>query len=331
MTNEPAVLLGLEDVRNLHEEEIERLLVSGLDDGRLADRAARYHLATGGKRLRAYLPVWLATNLGAGVQDALAFGAGLELLHNATLVHDDLQDGDTHRRGVPAVWTRWGAPQAINVGNALFFHGLSALMRSLLVAELLPAVDDAMLRVIGGQALEFQLQRPVGDPDRVDPSLASWCEMAGGKTGALFGACLRAGAVAARAPGALVEAAAGLGERLGLLFQVQDDLLDLVGDKGREQRATDIAEGKISYPVAWSIAFAAPAAVERLMAIVTAPRAETTSAMIAEAVSLLHDVGAVSATVEWLRTEERLATEDPVARLLPGLVDRLLAPVRHVM
>lgn len=323
--------LELDEIRARFGAEISRRLEESVGGSDFIDAAARYHLATGGKRLRALLPVWVCANLGGDPSDALDLGVGLELLHNATLVHDDLQDGDTHRRGRPAVWTRWGAAQAINVGDALFFRGLSRVASAPRGLAFVPQALAAMSDVIGGQALEFQLQLPTSDPDHLAPSLASWERMAAGKTAALFAACIGAGVVAAGLDEAARGAAGRFGRRVGLLFQVQDDLLDLVGDKGRGQRATDIAEGKISFPVAWAVEHGDAEAVARLLEIVRSPRAETSPPMVEEALALLNRLGAIEATIAWIRAESAQADADPLAAAVPRLVARLLDPVRHVL
>jgi len=321
----------IDDIRARLSPALEELLLEGLTSARLIDEAARYHLQSGGKRLRGLLPAWICENMGAPTHDALKIGAGLELLHNATLVHDDLQDGDTHRRGAPAVWSRWGAAQAINVGNVLFFHGLRLIQSTDCAAEILPAVHDAMQRVIEGQALEFQLQLPPDAPYHLPTRLSAWTEMASGKTAALFAVCLRAGVIAAGGTKDEVMAASQYGERVGLLFQVQDDLLDLVGDKGRETPATDIAEGKVSFPVAWAAEHGDAARVSRLLAIVRTPREDTTRAMVHEALGLLEDTGAIAHTIAHVRETATGALANPVGRLVPGLVERMLEPIRHVL
>ena len=89
----------------------------------LMSSMADYHLATGGKRLRALLPPWVCASLGApeALETAITLGVGLELLHNGTLVHDDVQDGDALRRGEPTVWRRWSvASWKSNCGASAF-------------------------------------------------------------------------------------------------------------------------------------------------------------------------------------------------------------------
>ncbi len=292
-------------------------------EGVLAE-AMGYHVGAGGKRLRALLPPWLAASLGAGasaVDEAIDLGVGLELIHNGTLVHDDVQDGDTTRRGQPAVWVRWGMPQAINVGTTMICLGLARILRTSVGAEVASVTNRAIIDVVGGQAAEFVLQTAPR------PSVPAWEAMASGKTGALFRACYDAGARAARVSSEDASALSAFGAALGVFFQLQDDLLDLVGDKGREVPATDLAEGKISYPVAWAAEHAPSQSAARLLAIVHAPRAETSFAMVAEGLQLLHATGAIDAAVSSLRARAAALGSEPWAALTPGLIARVLEPV----
>ena len=86
-------------------------------EGSLLRRMANYHMQSEGKRLRAILPLLVAEALGVDPGRVVPFAAACEMLHNASLVHDDLQDGDSIRRGQPAVWRKFGTPQAINLGT----------------------------------------------------------------------------------------------------------------------------------------------------------------------------------------------------------------------
>jgi hypothetical protein len=126
--------------------ELEQRLGESVSATGLVGEMLNYQLASRGKRLRALLPVWGAANLGGCPEDALDVGVGLELLHNATLVHDDLQDGDRYRRGVATVWHRWGAPQAINAGNALVFESFARIGRAPAGARVMRTVSHLMLR-----------------------------------------------------------------------------------------------------------------------------------------------------------------------------------------
>lgn len=304
-----------------------RLLASVAGDGVLFE-AARYHLETGGKRLRGLVPPWIAANVaGADADAALDLGVAFELIHNGTLVHDDVQDGDTHRRGAPTVWARYGMPQAVNVGTTLLFLGVAQVLRAPRGGDVIGDVNLAILDIVAGQALEFELQ------GHAHPTTGIWDRMATGKTGALFSACFLAATHSAGQPLDEVARARSYGARLGLFFQLQDDLLDLIGDKQRDVPATDIAEGKVSWPVAWAAERAAahPDQVARLMTIVRLPRAETTSDHIAEALGILHDLGAIRAGMTRVAALGRELETHPTNALVPGLVERVLDPIRHAL
>lgn len=311
--------------------EVEARLLAALDGWEALTHMGRYHMETGGKRLRALLPALVAANAGGDAEDALELGVGIELIHNATLVHDDLQDGDEVRRKKPAVWRAFGATQAINLGDALFFLGLERVSLAPAGPGLLGAVSRAVTRVVGGQSMEFQLQLPSGDPLHMAATLESWEAMARAKTGALFGLCCQAGAAAAGRGAGEAEELRAYGEDAGLLFQVQDDYLDLIGDKGRARPGSDLAEGKLSFPVVWALEAGGGADATRLLEIVRTPRPETPDAWVDEGLALLERVGALDATARWLRQRRDALADASVARWVPGLVERFLAPVRHAL
>lgn len=300
-------------------------------DRGLLGRMMAYHLGTGGKRLRGLIPIWVCARLGGSPEAGLDAGAGVELLHNATLIHDDLQDGDVVRRGLPTVWKRWGAPQAINAGDAMFFDGIACLAAAAQAADLVPRACAAVTRCINGQAMEFQLQSRTQEAEPLAATPSNWERMARGKTGALLGLCFAAGGLAAGRHGGEVDRLASFGEELGLLFQVQDDLLDLVGDKGREVQATDIAEGKLSFPVVWAYANASAASATELRRIVSLARDETSPAEVARGLAILRETGAIEATAGWLRAARDRALATHEAQVVPGLVERFLAPIQHAL
>lgn len=322
---------GFDRARARWMDRLEARIAEAIADDTLLGPMLAYHFSTGGKRIRALLPPWVCDELGGDGASALDLGAGLEILHNATLIHDDIQDGDALRRGAPTVWSRWGVAQGINTGDSLFFLGLGLVARAPAGPGLLGPVCDALQEVVRGQVMEFQLQRPPGDPEGLAPSWAHFRAMAEAKTGALFGACLMSGAAAAGADDAQRAAFYRFGLSIGLLFQVQDDYLDLVGEKGRELRGADLAEGKLSFPVVWALEHAPPETSAALMEILRLPRAQTTPADVGRALGMLDRCGALAATAAWLRARRDEALADPCAQRLPGLIDRFLAPVVHAL
>src|SRR6185437_3167843 len=151
------------------------------------------------------------------------------------------------------------------------------------------------------------------------------------KTGAFFSACLQGAAIAAGAGERAIEEGATFGQKLGLLFQAQDDYLDLVGEKGRRTRGSDLTEGKLSFPVAWVYEHAPRAESTALRRIVELPREEKTPERIEEAIALLERTGALGATASFLGDLFDEALGHPLSESFPGLAARLLAPVAHAM
>ena len=159
------------------------VLMAELAGPNRAGQMAREHLDTGGKRLRAQLALEVSHALGCCAQEAVPWAAAVELLHNATLVHDDVQDGDTERRGHPTTWARHGTAQAINVGDLLLmlpFLAIARLPRGVARAGLSEDLARAACDVVRGQALELDLL-----PERRFDA-DSYRTAVRGKTGALL-------------------------------------------------------------------------------------------------------------------------------------------------
>jgi len=229
-------------------------------------RMMRYHLgwedargrpteAAGGKALRPSLCLWACEALGGDPRKSLAAAAALELTHNFSLVHDDIQDADRERRHRPTLWAVWGQGQAINAGDSLLILARLALLR-MLDAGLEPAavvracriLDGACLSMIEGQCLDLEFE------ERARVSVEEYLEMIEKKSGALFGAALRLGALTAGAEEALGERFGRAGLLLGTAFQVRDDLLGVWGrrDVTGKPEAADIRRRKKTLPVLYA-------------------------------------------------------------------------------
>jgi geranylgeranyl diphosphate synthase type I len=226
----------------------------------------RYHLgwedaqgrpteSSGGKALRPSLCFWACEALGGDRRMGLPAAAALELTHNFSLVHDDIQDGDRERRHRPTVWAVWGQGQAINAGDSLLMLSRLVLLR-LADAGLEPAavvracriLDEACLAMIEGQCLDLEFE------ERAQVSLDEYLVMIEKKSGALFGAALHLGALAAGADEALGERFGRAGRLLGAAFQVRDDLLGVWGrpDVTGKPQAADIRRRKKTLPLLYA-------------------------------------------------------------------------------
>ncbi len=209
--------------------------------GRLATMGAE-QISGGGKRLRARLALAASNVLGAAEPDAVAWAAAVELLHNATLVHDDVQDGDRMRRGRAALWAVHGVAQAVNAGDFLLMLPFRALreVSDEYRGDLCLTLADYAIATVSGQVDELDL---LGDR-RLD--WESYVGASAGKTGAMFALPIAGAAVlAGRSRDAAARLAAPFVD-LGIAFQIYDDVLDLYGDKGREAPGSDLYEGKMS-------------------------------------------------------------------------------------
>lgn len=186
---------------------------------------------------------------------ASSAAAAIELIHNFSLVHDDIQDNSGLRRGRRTVWVKWGAPMAINVGDALFVIANQAILD---LAEYYPAeivvkaagiLNENCLDLTRGQFLDMSYE------ERKDLNLTDYWPMINGKTSALFSACTHIGALLGYANDTRLEAYRLFGYHLGLAFQVQDDILGIWGDETLtgKSAASDLVEGKNSLPVLFAL------------------------------------------------------------------------------
>jgi len=311
----------LNDWRSHHGAAIDACLLESVTpdpSGGLLEAMITRHLASGGKRLRAFLPLTICEALDVDPVRAIPLGAASEMIHNATLVHDDLQDGDTHRRGQPTVWHIEGMPQAVNCGDAMFQLGTRLIGRvdagPALKQRLMALQVDCTLQVIGGQTREFGLKSASRTPSSED-----YLEVVRGKTGGLFKLPIAGAALLCGRDDATVEAMKKVADDMGIVFQIQDDLLDVVADKGRERRGEDLAEGKQSFLVVHALEHGDPTDVQRLLTILETPREETTDAHIEEGVSLLEKSGSLAAGRHALRARIDSITQRTEALGEPAL------------
>ena len=208
-----------------------------------------------GKRIRPTLSLLACEALGGDVKAALPAAAAVELVHNFSLIHDDIQDGNSERHNRPTVWWVWGPAQAINAGDGMHALARLALLRQtgegMSPERTLKAVgllDQACLRLCEGQYLDLTYQ------ERVDISQDAYFKMVEGKTAALISCAAELGAVMSSAEEPVVQAMAQFGAKLGTAFQIRDDILDLWGqqDTGKPL-AGDILNKKKSLPIVYAI------------------------------------------------------------------------------
>ncbi len=314
-------------------DEVEALMIQ-LAAGDRLDRCgamAVEHLSAGGKRIRARLALAAAAALGVAPEAAVGWAAANELLHNASLVHDDIQDGDRVRRGHATVWARHGVNQAINAGDLL-------LMLPVLAVSHVPASGDVKFALaslvssyaaetVRGQSLEMSL---LGSRRM---TRADYDRAARGKTASLFALPVHGAAVLA---GHDADEAAAIGATfadIGLLFQIADDVLDLDGDKGRPA-ASDVRQGRVSALVVEHLRVY-PEDEPWLFTLLNIPAAHTTDAVVDLVRQRFRLGGALDESMERVYELARNVLESPVLSRHPALrqvaddlVSKVLQPLR---
>jgi geranylgeranyl diphosphate synthase, type I len=237
-----------------------RAAVRGMDPTSAA--MASYHLgwtdsdgrpleADGGKSLRPALALLSAQAAGAPAEVGVPGAVAVELVHNFSLIHDDVMDRDEERRHRPTVWSIWGVPSAILTGDAMLIAAQHILLDSASphAGAALRLLLDATRDLIGGQAEDLDFE------SRTEVSLEDCQEMTAGKTGALLSASAAIGAVLAGAPARTTDALARYGDHVGAAFQLVDDLLGIWGDPAVTGKPvlSDLRSGKKSLPVTYAL------------------------------------------------------------------------------
>ena len=206
----------LERRRDRVEERLVEVL-DGVEPEELAEEVRHVTLA-GGKRVRPTVTVLVCETLGGDPEDATDFAVGIELVHNASLVVDDIIDESDVRRGTPSAWAEFGHGAAIIASDGLLGEAFALFSAD---ERAMQAVAEAMVQLGEGEATEL-----VEQPD----DEAAYRELARRKTGALFRAAAELGAIAADADAYTVEAFGQYAERVGVAFQMRDDVLDATSD-----------------------------------------------------------------------------------------------------
>ena len=230
-----------------HKEVVEGIIqenLSKIQQERL--RGAMSHLFTGGgKRLRAIMPRLVGDAVGNGHQGHYTLGACIEIIHNFTLVHDDIMDQDPIRRGLDAVHVAYDDPTAINAGDAMLALGFEMLADSSHIEDsqlrhVVSAIGQMVRHVAEGQQEDFEFE------ERDSVSEDEYISMIAGKTSAMFETCAETGAILAGADSETVANMANWGLNLGLCFQIMDDYIDMTSDTETlgKPAGSDIVQGK---------------------------------------------------------------------------------------
>jgi octaprenyl-diphosphate synthase len=254
---------------------------------RAAHEAATHLLSLGGKRLRP-ICVALATKLGGGFDErARSVSIAVELVHAATLLHDDVIDAADTRRGEPTARAMWGNALSIYAGDWLLIEALRRVA-TVGMPDLLTTLLGVIDEMIASESLQLESK------GKLDIDRARWRRVAEGKTAALFRWGMRAGGRVAGLSDDEIASLERYGTHLGVAFQATDDVLDFEGDPARTGKAlfTDLREGKATYPLILAVE-REPGSAAMLRALVE-PSEGDLGARRSEVLALLERTGALA-------------------------------------
>jgi len=299
------------------EDEILRLVGDHDESTRGLYEMVRYHLGldgsgSAGKRMRPLLGLLAYASITGEYEPALPGAAAVELGHNFSLIHDDIEDSDVERRHRPTLWSLHGIPQAINTGDAVFVLSRIALHRltdlgfsDTKVLRLMRLYDETCLALCEGQYIDIWTS---GHDDPMTVEL--YFDMIGRKTAALISAAIEAGALLATDDEGVIARYRAFGWALGLAFQLNDDLLGIWGEEATTGKAaSDIAKHKKTLPILYAFEQAGSTDHRRLGEVYRDPN--PSAADIAEVVAILERTGARAYT----RGQARRYRDEALAEL----------------
>ncbi len=289
------------------EKSLDKYL-SGGDHAGLRD-AMRWIPMAGGKRLRPVLAMMVGEAVAGerGVKAALPLGVALEVVHNFTLVHDDIMDRSSLRRGRVTVHKKWGEPVAINAGDALFALSIEVALDTpgpdRTRVEILREVAQMVRGIAEGQQLDMDFERAR------TVTRGQYLKMVEHKTSYMFATGAFCAARAAGASPRVAESLRTYGRRMGNSFQIQDDILDCLADQAAFGKPVgkDIRNGKRTLLAIDALATLRGAELKRFRAVLG--KQEASDREVAEAIALVESCGALRRTRAFAEREGRAAVD----------------------
>ena len=273
-----------EQIENLHEGVLYAL---GLDSDDISFR---------GKRLRPALGMIVCEALGGKQEDVLPFASAIEIFHNFTLVHDDIEDGDNQRRNRPCVYKKFGMPHGINIGDFMLVKVFRPLVNTAfkdydpeITQQLLLLLLETLEHTHIGQALDMNALAS----DYI--SREDYFRLVTEKTGYCLAAPMNAAVIVTKSKKNICDSLMKYAAAIGPLFQIRDDVIDLTEGKGREIRGSDIKEGKRSFLAAHVSEKCSSSERKDLYSILNAPRDETSDEDVKYVRSLFEKYGTFEA------------------------------------
>ncbi|MHA2407460.1 MAG: polyprenyl synthetase family protein [Candidatus Ranarchaeia archaeon] len=287
----PAFLPILTKKIEIISTELEKIFL-GKEPQRNFYSAMKYALSSGGKRIRPALCLVVYEGFTGKWKEALPFALALEIIHNMTLVHDDIMDGDRTRRDQDSIWVKFGIAHGINIGDGMYSLALEQITKADYSPEMKEALfalaNSTAMLIFEGQAMDVDLR----DFDEVTEE--TYLQSVRQKTGVLIAAAVSGGAIIAKALSKEQEALRQYGINIGMAFQIRDDIIDLTEGKGRGgEIGCDIKEGKKSLITIHALMHANEAEKEKLLHILRQEREKTTQAEVDWVISLYKKLNSI--------------------------------------
>ncbi len=224
---------------------VEDALYSNIDTNvKVLDEVIRYLVSSGGKRIRPLLTVLSAKAVSSESTKYIELASIIEYLHNATLLHDDIIDGATYRRNIPSANNKYGNDIAVLTGDYLYSRSY-ILLTDIEDIKIQKILSKVALTMSEGEVIQLI------STAKLDTTLDDYLKIIRSKTAVLFSAACEVGAIIGNVKEKEAKCFADFGEKLGIAFQMSDDLLDYIGDETEtgKNRGTDLKEGKITIPI----------------------------------------------------------------------------------
>ena len=282
-------------------------------------RASSHYIKSGGKRLRPFLLIKSSEMFGGNLRRALPSAAAVELVHNFSLVHDDIMDNDDMRHSVQTVHKHYGMPLAILAGDILFskafellaVHGRAKGISEKAICEMVAKLSSACIQVCEGQATDVHM---ASMNDELSIDSPQYINMISKKTAALFELSCALGVLSAPNSSAIdVERLSWFGRNIGIAFQLVDDLIGITGDPKLTGKAVgnDLREGKKTYPILLALRNAKGENRSKILKIFG--RKNASASDLKEAVGTISTIG--------IDQEIRLAARTHIEKAVQSLAD----------
>ena len=304
-------------------DQVEQLLEQQLDSPiDLIKQIGSHLIQAGGKRIRPILVILISKAYGNTSNTDVSLGAAIELIHAATLLHDDVVDNSQLRRGIKTANALWDNAASVLVGDFLYSRAFQLIV-SVKETELLPMLAEATNIIAAGEVMQLQ--------NRHNPSISekNYLNVLRYKTGALFAAATQAGAILAYRPDQEVEVMKAFGQSIGVAFQLVDDALDYSSDTHTlgKTLGDDLADGKITMPLLHALQHGSSVDRQCIREAITQGNANALGAIQ----SIIQNTGSIAYTLNLAKEEVeqakhclRVLEDSPYKEALFALTDLII-------